>query len=126
MGPVGKSASKVNVSRKFSQFRDLWSPRIVGELNDFYIKLVKVKGEFVWHHHKREDEMFLVTKGRLTIKLRGRNVILKPGELFVVRKGLEHKPVAQRETHVLLIERKSTLNTGQVRSSRTVEKLEKI
>jgi mannose-6-phosphate isomerase-like protein (cupin superfamily) len=117
---------KVNLSRKFGSFDDYWSPRIVAELNDAYVKLVKVKGEFVWHHHEKEDELFLVTKGRLTIKLRGRDVDLKRGEFFVVPKGVEHKPVAPREAHALLIEPKGTLNTGNLRSDRTLRKLKRI
>lgn len=115
---------KVNLSDKFDLFRDRWSPKIVGELNDSYVKLVKLKGEFVWHLHAREDELFLVTKGRLTIKLRGKTFDLRKGEFFVVPKGVEHKPVARTETNVVLIERKTTRNTGQVRNARTVEKLE--
>jgi mannose-6-phosphate isomerase-like protein (cupin superfamily) len=90
------------------------------------VKLVKVKGEFVWHHHEKEDELFLVTKGRLAIKLRGRDVNLKPGEFFVVPKGVEHKPVARREAHALLIELKTTLNAGNLRNERTVKKLNRI
>jgi mannose-6-phosphate isomerase-like protein (cupin superfamily) len=122
----GSKLEKVNLSRKFSSFDDYWSPKIVAELNDAYVKLVKVKGEFVWHHHKKEDELFLVTKGKLTIKLRGRDVNLKPGEFFVVPKGVEHKPVARREAHALLIELKTTLNTGNLRNERTVKKLNRI
>jgi mannose-6-phosphate isomerase-like protein (cupin superfamily) len=122
----GSKLDKVNLSRKFSSFDDYWSPKIVAELNDAYVKLVKVKGEFVWHHHKKEDELFLVTKGRLTIKLRGRDVSLKAGEFFVVPKGVEHKPVAQSETHAVLIEPKVTLNTGNIRNERTVQRLKRI
>ena len=114
---------KVNLSRKFALFKDYWSPKIVGELNDSFVKLVKLKGEFVWHCHRREDELFLVTRGRMTIKLRGKSISLKKGEFFVVPRGLDHKPVAQTETNVVLIERKTTRNTGQVRNERTVEKL---
>lgn len=122
----GSKRDKVNLSKKFSSFNDYWSPKIVAELNDAYVKLVKLKGEFVWHHHKKEDELFLVTKGRLTIKLRGREVNLKRGEFFVVPKGLEHKPVARREAHALLIEPKATLNTGNLRNKRTVNRLQRI
>lgn len=122
----GSRADKVNLSQKFSSFDDYWSPKIVAELNDSYVKLVKVRGEFAWHHHKKEDELFLVMKGRLTIKLRGRDVNLKRGEFFVVPKGVEHKPVARREAHALLIEPKTTLNTGNLRNERTVRKLKRI
>lgn len=117
---------KVNLSRKFALFNNYWSPKIVGELNDSFVKLVKLKGEFVWHSHHREDELFLVTKGRLTIKLRGKSIDLQKGEFFVVPRGVEHKPVARTETNIVLIERKTTRNTGQVRNERTVEKLGRI
>jgi len=117
---------KVNLSQKFGLFRDFWSPKIVGELNDSYVKLVKLKGEFVWHKHAKEDELFLVTKGQLTIKLRGKHVDLTKGEFFVVPKGIEHKPVAVREAQVVLIERKTTRNTGQIKNERTVSSPERI
>ena len=117
---------KVNLAEKFGLFRDYWSPKIAGELNDNYVKLAKLKGEFAWHHHENEDELFLVTKGKLTIKLRNRDINLKEGEFFVVPKGVEHKPVARREAHVVLIEPKTTLNTGNLRNERTVEELERI
>ncbi len=112
---------KVNISRKFGLFRDYWSPKIVGELNDSYVKLVKLKGEFIWHSHEKEDELFLVVKGRLVIRLRERDVRLEEGEFFIVPKGVEHMPVAEEEAHVLLLEPKTTLNTGNVRNERTVE-----
>lgn len=121
-----RSLDKVNLSQKFRSFNDYWSPKIVGELNNSHVKLVKLKGEFVWHHHKKEDELFLVTKGKLTIKLRGTDVNLKAGEFFVVPKGVEHKPVARREVHALLIEPKTTLNTGNLRNERTVKRLERV
>ena len=118
--------NKVILSQKFDLFDDYWSPKIVGELNDSYVKLVKLKGEFAWHHHRKEDELFLVLKGQLTMKLRGRDVDLTRGQFLIVPKGVEHKPVAIREAHVLLIERKTTRNTGQIRNERTVERLERI
>lgn len=121
-----KREKKVNLAQKFGRFQDYWSPKIVAELNDSYLKLVKVKGEFVWHRHEKEDELFLVTKGRLTIRLRSRDVDLKRGEFFVVPRGVEHKPVARREAQVVLVERKTTLNTGQIRGERTVERPERI
>ena len=107
-------------------FKDYWSPKIAGEFNENYVRLVKMKGEFIWHHHENEDELFLIAKGKLTIKLRNRDVNLKEGEFFVVPKGVDHKPVARREAHVVLIEPKETLNTGNVRNERTVEELERI
>jgi mannose-6-phosphate isomerase-like protein (cupin superfamily) len=112
---------KINVAQKFGLFNDYWSPKIVGEINDSYVKLVKVKGEFVWHSHEKEDELFLLVKGKLVIRLRERDVRLEEGEFFIVPKGVEHMPVAEEEAHVLLLEPKTTLNTGNVRNERTVE-----
>jgi mannose-6-phosphate isomerase-like protein (cupin superfamily) len=117
---------KVNLAQKFSLFDEYWSPKIVGELNGQHVKLAKLKGEFVWHHHEAEDELFLVIKGRLMIKLREREVILEEGEFIIVPRGVEHKPVAEEEVHVLLFEPKSTLHTGNVRSERTIEEHEMI
>ena len=112
---------KVSILRKFGLFSDYWSPKIVGELNDSYVKLVKLKGEFVWHSHEKEDELFLVVKGKLVIRLRDRDIQLEAGEFFIVPKGVEHMPVANEEVHVLLLEPKTTLNTGNVRNERTAE-----
>ena len=117
---------KVNVAQKFDLFSDYWSPKIAGELNDSYIKLAKLKGEFVWHHHENEDELFLVTMGQLLIKLRDGEVRIGPGEFVVIPRGVEHKPVAEDEVHVILIEPKSTLNTGNVVDEKTVKHLEKV
>jgi mannose-6-phosphate isomerase-like protein (cupin superfamily) len=117
------SSDKVNLAEKFSLFADYYNPRIVGELNDSHVKLVKLKGEFVWHHHDHEDELFLVVKGKLLIKLRDQEVSILPGEFLIVPKGVEHCPVAEEETHIVLIEPKSTLNTGNVRNEKTVETL---
>ena len=117
---------KVNLAQSFARFADYWSPKIAGELNGQYVKLVKLKGEFVWHHHEREDELFLVMQGRLTLRLRKSDVVLEPGEFFIVPRGMEHLPVAEEEAHVLLFEPKSTLNTGNVRSERTLEELERL
>jgi mannose-6-phosphate isomerase-like protein (cupin superfamily) len=117
---------KVNLAEKFALFDEPWSPKIVGELNDAYVKVVKLEGEFVWHHHDDEDELFWVVSGRLRMELRDGDVILGPGELLVVPKGVEHRPVAEGETHVVLIEPKTTLNTGNVRNERTVQELERI
>ncbi|UCG86401.1 MAG: cupin domain-containing protein [Gemmatimonadota bacterium] len=115
---------KVNLAEKLTLFSEHWSPRVVGELNGQYVKLAKVLGEFEWHKHPNEDELFLVLAGCLVIKLRDRDVWLEPGEFFIVPRGVEHKPVADREAHVLLFEPVSTLNTGDVRSDHTVEDLQ--
>lgn len=117
---------KINLTEKLSLFDDYWHPRIVAELNGQHVKLAKLKGEFEWHHHEREDELFLVLKGRLTIKLRDRDVLLEEGECVVVPRGVEHKPVAEEEAHILLFEPATTLNTGNVRSERTVENPERL
>jgi len=117
---------KVNLVQKFSLFQDYWSPKIVGELNDSYIKLVKFKGEFVWHHHETEDELFLVLKGSLLIKLRDRDISLEEGEFVIIPKDVEHLPIADEEAHVLLLEPKTTLNTGNISNERTVADLERI
>lgn len=110
----------MNLEEKFARFSEYWKPKIVGEVNDFYIKLVKFEGEFVWHRHEDEDEFFLVTKGEFTIQLRDREVPLREGEFFIVPRGVEHKPVARKEAQVMLIERKSTVNTGDAGGARTV------
>lgn len=117
---------KVNLKDKFTRFQEYWQPKIAGELNDSFVKLVKFKGEFVWHHHEAEDELFLVVKGRMTIKFRDGDLIVGEGEFAVVPKGVEHMPMAEEEVWVVLLEPKSTLNTGNVRNERTVENLEKI
>jgi mannose-6-phosphate isomerase-like protein (cupin superfamily) len=117
---------KVNLSQKFGVFQDYWSPKIAGEVNDSYVKLAKLKGEFVWHQHPAEDELFLVIKGYLLIRLRDGEIRLQEGEFVVIPRGVEHLPVAEEEAHVLFLEPKSTLNTGNIRSSRTVTELERI
>ena len=117
---------KVNLAEKLALFDERWSPKIVAELNDSLVKVVKLEGEFVWHHHDDEDELFLVVSGRLRMQLRDGDVVLEPGELIVVPRGVEHCPVAEEETHVVLIEPKTTLNTGNVRGERTVEQLERL
>ncbi len=118
--------NKVNLSEKFAAFSEYWHPKIVGEINDSYIKLAKLKGEFVWHLHENEDEMFMVIKGSLTLRLRGEEIVLNEGEFFVVPRGVEHMPVAAEEVHVLLLEPKTTLNTGNVKNERTLETSERI
>src|SRR5258708_21358435 len=115
---------KVNLAQKFSLFQDYWSTKIAGDLKDSNIKLAKLKGEFIWHHHEAEDELFLVMKGKLLIKLRDRDIWLEEGEFVIIPRGVEHLPVAEEEVHVLLLEPKTTLNTGNTRSERTVDNLE--
>ena len=108
---------KVNLAEKFALFDERWSPKLVGGLDDYDIKLVKLEGEFVWHKHDREDELFLVVNGRMSIDLRDRTVDLEQGEFLVVPKGVEHRPRAERECQVLLLERQGVLNTGDAPQS---------
>ena len=111
----------VNLAETFGRFADYWSPKIVGEVNEMHLKLAKLTGEFVWHHHEREDELFLVVAGRLRMRLRDGDRDLGPGELIIVPRGTEHCPVALTdEVHVVLLEPKGTLNTGNVSNERTV------
>ena len=117
---------KVNVAEKFARFREHWKPKIIGELNDSYVKAVKVQGEFVWHDHPSEDELFFVVKGRLRIRLRDGEVRLDPGEFAIIPHGIEHLPIAEEEAQVLLLESKSTVNTGTVSNERTVSDLERL
>lgn len=114
----------VNLKEKFAAIREHWSPRIVGELNGQHVKLAKLKGEFVWHHHDHEDELFLVTKGTLRMRMRDKEVQINEGEFFIVPRGVEHQPVADDEVEVILFEPAGTLNTGNVRNERTVDNLE--
>jgi mannose-6-phosphate isomerase-like protein (cupin superfamily) len=111
----------VNLADKFARFSEHWNPKILARLNDYHVKAVKLKGEFVWHRHVDTDELFLVTKGSLVIRLRDRDVSLGPGELLVVPKGVEHQPVAEEECEVLLIEPAGTPNTGDAGGARTVQ-----
>ncbi|MBU0744956.1 MAG: cupin domain-containing protein [Gammaproteobacteria bacterium] len=118
---------KINLKINLTKFNDHWSPKIVDELNDSYIKLAKFKGEFTWHKHDTEDELFLVVKGTLVIKLRNQeDVVIKQGELIVIPKGIEHLPVAKEEVHVMLIEPKGILNTGNIESVFTKKELDRI
>jgi mannose-6-phosphate isomerase-like protein (cupin superfamily) len=117
---------KVNIRQKLSEFHDHWSPKIVGELNSQQVKLVKFQGEFVWHHHENEDELFLVVRGRFRMDFRDRQVWLEEGELLIVPRGVEHRPVAPEEVHVLLFEPASTLNTGNVTDELTVREPDRI
>jgi len=118
---------KVNLKEKLARFTELWSPRAVGAVNDFHVKLVKLKGEFVWHSHDVEDELFLVLEGRLRMQFRDREVVVDPGEFIIVPHGTEHCPVTLTdEVHVVLLEPKGTLNTGNATNERTVTELERI
>ena len=117
---------KVNLAEKFSLFSDYWNPRIVGELNGQQVKLAKLKGEFIWHRHAAEDELFLVLKGSLEIRLRDGVASLGEGEFFIVPRGVEHQPFAADEAHVLFLEPASTVNTGDLRNERTIESPERI
>ena len=117
---------KVNLAEKLARFDDHWSPKIVAEVNDSHVKLVKVQGALVWHDHEAEDELFLVLRGRLIIELRDGHVVLDPGEFVVIPKGVEHRPVAHEETHLLLVEPKSIRHTGNVVDERTVTAFERI
>lgn len=114
---------KVNLAEKFARFTDAWSPKIVGAVNDFHVKVVKLRGEFVWHHHDVEDELFLVVQGALRMRFRDRDVLVNPGEFIIVPHGVEHMPVAETECHVVLLEPQGTLNTGNVENERTVKEL---
>jgi mannose-6-phosphate isomerase-like protein (cupin superfamily) len=117
---------KVNLEEKFGTFDERWSPKIVGTVNDSHVKIAKVQGQFVWHHHADEDEMFLVVRGRLVLKMHEGDVTLEEGEMFVVPKGVEHLPVAPEETWILMVEPRGTLNTGNIVNERTVAQVEEI
>jgi mannose-6-phosphate isomerase-like protein (cupin superfamily) len=115
----------VNLKQKFGLFSDYWQPKVIGELNNFAVKIVKVQGEFVWHHHDEEDELFLVVKGRLLIQVvegagSQRDIWVEEGEFVIIPHGVEHRPIAEEETHVLLLEPNTVLNTGNVQNERTV------
>lgn len=118
---TSRKLEKVDLAEKLSRFEDRWSPKIVGELNGQHVKLAKLEGEFVWHHHDEEDELFLVVGGELTIEFRDGDVSLAAGEMLVVPRGVEHRPVAEGEAHVLLFEPASTLNTGDAGGDLTAE-----
>ena len=113
------SYSAVNFKAKLAKFSERWSPKIIAQMNDYHFKIVKVQGEFIWHDHPETDEVFIVLKGQLEIWFREGNVVLKEGEMFVVPKGIEHKPVAEQECHMLLVEPAGTVNTGDIRNERT-------
>lgn len=109
----------INLEEKFKKFSEHWSPKIVAQMNDYHFKIARIQGEFVWHAHPETDEVFLVLEGQLEIQFREGNVLLREGEMFVVPKGLEHKPVARQECHILLVEPAGTVNTGEVVNERT-------
>jgi mannose-6-phosphate isomerase-like protein (cupin superfamily) len=117
---------KVVLAEKFARISDHWNPRIVGELNGQHVKLVKFEGEFIWHHHEHEDELFLVVDGRFRMDFRDREVWLEPGEFLIVPRGVEHRPVADEEVSVLLFEPASTVNTGNVVATLTRSELERL
>jgi mannose-6-phosphate isomerase-like protein (cupin superfamily) len=117
---------KINLRDKLARFAEHWSPKVVGELNGQQVKLVKFQGPFVWHHHEHEDELFLVVHGRFRMEFRDRHIWLEEGEFLIVPRGVEHRPVAEEEAHVLLFEPASTLNTGNVRNERTIAAPERL
>ncbi len=120
------SVEKVNIAEKLSLFGEHWSPKVVGELNGQHVKLVKLLGEFVWHHHDEEDELFLVVKGRFRMEYRDREEWIEEGEFVVVPRGVEHRPVAEEEAHVMLFEPAGTVNTGNATGRMTQETLDRI
>ena len=126
MGRQGERREGEHGAEKFASFDERWKPKVAGELNGQHVKLVKFLGEFVWHHHDEEDELFLVVKGRFRMEFRDRSVWIEEGEFIVVPRGVEHRPVAEEEAHVLLFEPASTLNTGNVRGEMTVAELDRI
>jgi mannose-6-phosphate isomerase-like protein (cupin superfamily) len=117
---------KINLQEKFSLFSDYWNPRIIGEVNECQVKAVKLKGEFIWHHHEREDELFLVVRGALRMKFRDHETLVREGEFIIVPRGVEHLPVADDEVHIVLLEPKTTLNTGNITNERTAAQLQRI
>ena len=121
----------INLAQKFAQFSEYYSPKVVGELNDFQVKLVKLKGDFMWHHHDAEDELFMVMSGELHMKIRDaqgteREEVIRPGEFIIIPHGVEHFPYAPEETHIMLLEPATTLNTGNIQNERTVANLERL
>lgn len=122
---------KINLQQKFAHFSEHWSPKLIGELNSFAVKIVKAQGAFVWHHHEVEDELFFVVKGRLLMHVREtpgsqRDIWVEEGELIIIPQGVEHCPVAEEETHLMLLEPMTTINTGQVTNERTVLQVERL
>ena len=120
------ASEKINLNEKFDLFSERWSPKVVGQLNQYDIRIAKIIGEFVWHSHDDTDEFFLIVKGQMQMRLRDKTIDLKEGEIFVVPRGIEHQPFAEEECHILMLEPQGTLNTGAVTSDRTVHDLERI
>lgn len=117
---------RISITEKLAQFSDHWNPRIIAELNGQHVKIAKIKGEFVWHHHENEDELFWVIEGKLRMDFRDKSVTLEPGEILVVPRGVEHRPVAEEECAIMMFEPAGTLNTGNVQNERTRDTLERI
>ena len=123
---VNTMVKKINIEQKLSLFKDHWNPRIIGELNKQHVKLAKIKGEFIWHRHDKEDEMFLVLKGTLKIEFRDRTEIIHENEIIIVPKGVEHRPIAEKEVSIMLFEPATTINTGDLDNERTRKNLESL
>lgn len=127
VGQVAKTmVKKINIDQKLSLFNDHWNPRIIGELNKQHVKLAKIKGEFIWHKHDNEDEMFLVLKGTLKIEFRDKTEIIRENEIIIVPKGVEHRPIAEEEVSIMLFEPATTINTGDLDNERTRKNLESL
>ena len=127
VGQVAKTmVKKINIDQKLSLFNDHWNPRIIGELNKQHVKLAKIKGEFIWHKHDKEDEMFLVLKGILKIEFRDRIETIHENEIIIVPKGVEHRPIAEEEVSIMLFEPATTINTGDLDNERTLKNLESL
>ena len=116
----------INLQERFSLFSDYWNPRIIGEVNECHVKAVKLKGEFIWHHHEQEDELFLVVRGTLRMKFRDHETLVREGEFIIVPRGVEHLPIADEEVHIVLLEPKTTVNTGNITNERTAAQLQRI
>ena len=116
----------INLLEKFDLINEYWSPRLLGELNNQAVKIAKLKGEFIWHHHENEDKMFFVIKGELIVKLKDQDIIFKENDFFIIPKGTEHKPIAKDEVWVMMFEPISTINTGNIKSDITIDKIERI
>lgn len=112
---------KINIAEKLDSLHELWTPKIITQVNDMHVKIGKIQGEFEWHSHENEDEMFMVVSGEMTLRYRDRDVVVGPGECITVPKGIEHMPVAEQETHILMFEPAGTVNTGDNQSDKTVE-----
>ena len=123
---VNTMVKKINIEQKLSLFKDHWNPRIIGEINKQHVKLAKIKGEFIWHKHDKEDEMFLVLKGTLKIEFRDRTEIIHENEIIIVPKGVEHRPIAEKEVSIMLFEPATTINTGDLENERTRKNLESL